>query len=250
MGLDVYSGCLVRYYSRNWLTSVQQWGLDNGFEVRMVRANNEGTAPVEDIITGVTQWREAIIEGLEGHIAPNQLWNEDNDTTPYYTAKPDWCAYEALQLFFSAKYLGEKVPETIPKDFNVFDDPIYNRFMKTKQSRYSLFECEWWLPFSESLIFPARLPTGHERLFSTVGQLNAELKEINAIDWKADKQTILSWEHDEGYPDDAYIKDGKIEMVQRSDEYNTESLAKFAFSIFWQAVKHSRKHGTMIILDY
>ena len=227
MGLDVYSGCLVRYYSRNWLTSVQQFGIANGINVNIVRANDGETAPVEDIITGVTQWRSAVIQGLEGHIDPQQLWNEDNDVTPYYTAKPDWCAYEALQLFFAAKYLGERVPETIPKDFNIFDHPIYKRFMKTKQSRYSLFECEWWLPFSESLIFPARLPTG-----------------------KADKQTILSWEHDEGYPDDAYIKDGKIEMVQRSDEYNTESLAKFAFSIFWQAVKHSRKHGTMIILDY
>ncbi len=250
MGLDVYSGCLVRYYSRNWLTSVQQWGLDNGFEVRMVRANNEETAPVEDIITGVTQWREAIIEGLEGHIAPNQLWNEDNDTTPYYTAKPDWCAYEALQLFFAAKYLGEKVPETIPKDFNVFDDPIYNRFMKTKQNRYSLFECEWWLPLSECIMFPAKLPTGHERMFATVGLLYQELKEINAIDWKADKQTILSWADTEGYPDDACYKDGKVEMVQKHTQYNTESLAKFAFSIFWQAVKHARKHGTMIILDY
>ena len=46
------------------------------------------------------------------------------------------------------------------------------------------------------------------------------------------------------------FKDGKVEMVQKHTQYNTESLAKFAFSIFWQAVKHARKHGTMIILDY
>lgn len=250
MGLDVYSGCLVRYYSRNWLTSVQQWGLDNGFDVHVVRANNEETAPVEDIITGVTQWKEALLEGLSEHLSSPSVWNEDNDTTPYYTNKPDWCAYEALQLFYAAKYLGEKVPKTIPKDFNVFDHPLYKRFIQTKQTGYSLYECEWWLPIQEKLMFPARLPTGHERMLATVGLLEAELKEINAVDWKADKQTILSWAETEGYPDDAYYRNGKVEMQQVHTEYDTVSLAKFAFSIFWQAVRHSKKNGTMIILDY
>lgn len=250
MGLDVYSGCLVRYYSRNWLTSVQKWGIEHGIEVQTVRAGGDETAPVEDIITGVTQWRDAVIQGLEGHVDPSQLWNEDNDVTPYYTEKPDWCAFEALQLFFAAKYLGEKVPETVPKDFNVFDHPLYKRFMQTKQTAYSLFECEWWLPFHEKIMFPARLPTGHERTFATVGLLYAELKEINAIDWKADKQTIRSWFETEGYPDDGYVRGGKVEMQQVHTEYNTVSLAKFAFSILWQAVDHARKNGTLIILDY
>ena len=136
MGLDVYSGCLVRYYSRNWLTSVQRWGMENGMDVQVVLANEQETAPVEDIITGVTEWKNAILDGLGDNIAPGQLWNEDNDTTPYYTEKPDWCAYEALQLFFAAKYLGQKVPETVPKDFNVFDHPLYKRFMQKAATRF------------------------------------------------------------------------------------------------------------------
>lgn len=250
MGLDVYAGCLVRYYSRNWLTSVQQWGIDNGIEVNVVRAGSGETAPVEDIITGVTEWREAILQGLEGHIAPNQLWNEDNDITPYYTHKPDWCAFEALQLYVAAKFIGETVPQTIPKDFNVFEHKIYKRYMKTKQSGYSLFDCEWWLPLAETIMFPAKLPTGHERMFGTVGLLQAELKEINAVDWKADKQTILSWTETEGYPTDGYSRDGKVEIKEKHTEYDTVSLAKFAFSILWQAVRHARKHGTIILLDY
>lgn len=250
MGLDVYSGCLVRYYSRNWLTSVQQWGLENGLDVQIVRSNNSEPAPVEDIIAGVTQWRDWLLRELDEYITSPCDWNEDNDITPYYTDKPDFCAYEALQLFFAAKYLGEKVPETIPKDFNLSDHPLYQRFIKTKQNHYSLFECEWWLPISDCLMFPAKLPTGHDRTFATTGLLREELKEINAIEWKADKQTILSWRDTEGYPDDAYFRDGKIEKKKVHTEYNTESLAKFAFSIFWQAERHSRKHGTMIILDY
>lgn len=250
MGLDIYSGCLVRYYSRNWLTSVQQWGLQHGMQVNIVRANNEETAAVEDIITGVTQWREQLLSELAREITIAPLWNEDNDVTPYYTDKPDWCAFEALQLFAASKFLGESVPKTIPKDFNVFEHPNYKRYMQIKQNGHSLFECEWWLPLSNTLMFPARLPTGHERMLATVGLLHAELREINALEWNADEQTILSWASTEGYPDDAYYKDGKVEMIQVHDEYDTVSLAKFAFSIFWQAVKHSREHGTMIILDY
>ncbi len=250
MGLDVYSGCLVRYYSRNWLTSVQKWGMENGMDVQIVRANEGEAVPAEVITEDVNQWKNALIEALGSHIQPDQLWNEDNDVTPYYTEKPDWCAFQALQLFFAAKYLGEKVPETVQKGFDLYEHPLYKRFMQTKQTGYSLFECEWWLPFHEKIMFPARLPTGHERTFSTVGLLYSELKEINAIDWKADKQTIRSWFETEGYPDDGYVRNGKVEMQQVHDEYDTVSLAKFAFSILWQAVDHARKNGTMIILDY
>ena len=250
MGLDVYSGCLVRYYSRNWKTAAQQWGEQHGVQVDIVRAHNEELAPVEDIITGVMQCRDQLLSELKNDLSSEPEWNEDNDITPYYTDKPDWCAYEALQLFVAAKFLGERVPETVPKDFNVLDHPLYKRFMQTKQHSYSLFECEWWLPVSDVMMFPAKLPTGHERMFATVGMLQAELREINAVDWKADKQTILSWAETEGYPADGYVKDGKAEIDDIHTEYNTVSLAKFAFSIFWQAVRHARKHGTMIILDY
>ena len=250
MGLDVYSGCLVRYYSQNWKTAVQQWCEQNNVKCNIVRSNNDNIAPVEDIITGVTQWRDRLISELKDEIYSEVIWNEDNDITPYYTDKPDWCAFEALQLYIAAKYLGETVPKTVPKDLNVFEHPIYKRFIRANQSNYSLFECEWWLPVSETLMFPAKLPTGHEKTLATVGLLEAELREINAVDWKANEKTILSWRDSQGYPTDGYFKDGKADIGEVHTEYDTVSLAKFAYSIFWQAVKHSQKYGTMIILDY
>ena len=122
--------------------------------------------------------------------------------------------------------------------------------MQTKQHSYSLFECEWWLPISDVIMFSAKLPTGHEKMFATVGMLQAELREINAVDWKGDKQTIKSWAETEGYPDDGYLNGNRTEIDDIHTEYNTVSLAKYAYSIFWQAVRHSHKNGTMIILDY
>ena len=32
--------------------------------------------------------------------------------------------------------------------------------------------------------------------------------------------------------------------------YETESLAKFAFSILWQAAEFSIKHGVVMVFDY
>ena len=38
--------------------------------------------------------------------------------------------------------------------------------------------------------------------------------------------------------------------TKAGDDYNTESLAKFAFSILWQAAKFSLENGTVILFDY
>ena len=52
MGLDIYSGTLTRYYSRNWKTSVQQWGEKYGMEVNIIRPpeQNVEIAPAEEIL--------------------------------------------------------------------------------------------------------------------------------------------------------------------------------------------------------
>ena len=74
MGLDIYAGTLTRYYSRNWLTSVQKWGLENGFQVNIVRPEGqENTASPEVIYEGVTQWRDNIIKGLGAELSEAPL---------------------------------------------------------------------------------------------------------------------------------------------------------------------------------
>ena len=251
MGLDIYSGTLIRYYSRNWLTSVQQWGIDNGFQVDIVRPKgNDETASLDEITQGVNGWRQQVLRIFQPHLTKPVLWNEDNDSTPYYTNKPDWCAYEALLLYACANIVKKPLPETVPKDFDFWSHPYYQEYAQSGSAALSLFQCEWWLPIADEFMWNGTLPTGHERIVGTVGMLADELEQINNIEWKADEQTIINWVDTEGYPDDAYYHDGKVEMLEKHTEYNTLSIAKFAFSILWQAVKHSQKNGTLIILDY
>ncbi len=251
MGLDIYSGTLIRYYSRNWLTSVQQWGIDNGFDVRMVRAAGDSEpAPVEEITQGVTGWKQQVLEIFKPSLTKPVLWNEDNDITPYYTDKPDWCAYQALLAYACSHITGQALPPVIPKDYDFWKSEMYQAYRSSNSAALTLFECEWWLPVADEFMWNGVLPTGHKRVIGTVGMLADELEQINNIQWQADEQTILGWTETEGYPDDGYYKNGKVEMGEVHKEYDTLSLAKFAFSIMWKAVKHSRQYGTLIILDY
>ena len=253
MGLDIYSGTLTRYYARNWKTSVQKWAEENGMKFNIVRADtSEGEAvPPEEILSDVTSWRDSMIEALSKELSGRPHWAEDIDTTPYFTEKPDWDAVEALTLYTVCMALGEPVPETVPKNFDVYERPVYKRYAQQQSSMISLWNGGgWWLPFAESFAFKGYLPTGHEVVLATVGMLKNELMQINSLEWNADEQTILGWQHTEGYPADAAYKDGKVKYIEKHTEYNTVSLAKFAFSILWQAVRHSEQYGTLIIYDY
>ena len=87
MGLDIYAGTLTRYYTRNWKTAVQKFAEANGIEFQTIRAAQDGSdgeeLSADEVREIVTQWRDSIIKGLNLNPAP--VWNEDYDTTPYYT---------------------------------------------------------------------------------------------------------------------------------------------------------------------
>ena len=106
MGLDIYAGTLTRYYTRNWKTAVQKFAEANGIEFQTIRAAQDGSdgeeLSADEVREIVTQWRDSIIKGLNLNPAP--VWNEDYDTTPYYTEKPDWDALSSLLLYIAAKY--------------------------------------------------------------------------------------------------------------------------------------------------
>lgn len=168
-----------------------------------------------------------------------------------YTDKPDWCAFGALLLYGACKIYDIPLPKTVAKDWKSYDDPIVCRAFNDDELSWSLFAgAEWWVPFNEPFFFSFEAPNGLEIMMATTGGLLAELKKINEYKWRADESTILSWRNTEGYPDDAYVKDGKYIPGKIHTEYDTESLAKFAYSIFYQAATFSMQNKVPIILDY
>jgi len=251
LGLDIYAGTLTRYYTHNWKTVAQQFAEANGMKFQTIRPQNDTDELSAEEIKGlVTQWRDNIISGLG--LDPRPLWNEDYDLTPYYTDKPDWDALNALLLYIAAKYSKKEVPATIHKDMDIYEHPIVKEFLETKNFQVTLFDGNgWWLPIEQNIMFRYVLPNSQESPLTTSALLLAELKAYNSFEWNADRDTIISWSRTEGYPADAtFSKETGYKEVAVHETYETESLAKFAFSILWQAAEFSLEHGVVIVYDF
>ena len=252
MGLDIYAGALTRYYARNWKTVTQKWAEESGMEFQTIRPNEEEAEeiPVDVIQEQVREWCGAIAEGLSSAEGAFEAWEEDNEKD-YYTDKPDWAAFGALLLYGACQRYDLPLPGKIEKSWDFQKDPVVARAFADEEFNWSLFShVEWWLPFEGSFSFRAQAPNGNEIAMGTTGGLLLELRKINERGWNADEAAILEWSKTEGYPADAEVVDGVYKKIADNDEFDVQSLAKFAFSILYQAALFSEKHRVPILLDY
>ena len=66
-------------------------------------------------------------------------------------------------------------------------------------------------------------------------------------------QNCNSTEINEGYPVDGTVdSDGQYSKadIPEHTQYDTQSLAKFAFSMFWRAMRFAEEQQVPILLDY
>lgn len=252
MGMDIYAGTFIRYYAQNWKTKTQQFCEENGIAYNVIRANHdehEKQDLLEEIIEGVHNWQNKMIEILESHdINGFELWEENNEKE-YYTDKPDWDALGALLLMVSAKVLGKDCPAEYEKNMDFH--PYIEEAAAEKLDDWSLLAgvCHF-IPQNKYLMFDWFLANGKKASFATTANLKAELDAINDILWNVDENTILEWTETEGYPVDAVFQNGKYRRLQESTVYNTESLAKFCFSILYRAVRFSFENNVPVIFDF
>ena len=119
---------------------------------------------------------------------------------------------------------------------------------------WSLFRgATWWLPLTDSFLFQGPLPTDDTAAIATLGGLRKELEKLNHLAWQADEDTILGWTETEGYPVDGTVdSDGQYSKADIPEHtlYDTQSLAKFAFSMFWRAMRFAEEQQVPILLDY
>ena len=233
MGLDIYAGTLTRYYSHNWKTVVQQWAEENGYAFNRITpdgeaADNEEEMSPAEVQTAVENWRDQILSAIsQPGQPPYTPWPEDNEK-PYYTDKPDWDAFGAMLLVAACHTYEERV--------------------------WSLFRgVTWWLPLADPFFFQAPLPTDDQAMIATLGGLRKELEKLNQLAWQADEDAILDWADTEGYPVDGTIDaDGQYSKadIPEHTQYDTQSLAKFAFSMFWRAMRFAEEQQVPILLDY
>lgn len=259
MGLDIYAGTLTRYYARNWKTITQQWAEENGWGFQRITPESDALPDGEEmspaeIQANMEDWRDQILAAVtQSGQAPYAPWPEGNET-PYYTDKPDWDAFGAMLLVAACRTYGEPVPETVSKNWMFTEHPLIERLTEDPEKIWSLFRgAAWWIPLPDSFLFQAPLPTGDTAVVATTAGLRKELEKLNALEWQADEETILGWAQTEGYPVDGKAgPDGILTEldIPEHTQYDTESLAKFAFSIFYRALKFSEEQQTPILMDY
>lgn len=255
MGMDVYAGTFTRYYARNWKTVTQRFCEENGIAYQQLGVHAdiapEDKMSPEEIEQGVNQWIRHTTAALkQAGIETAECWQDDNEK-PYYTDKPDWDAFGALLIYAAGKLLNKESPEQFKKGTDFCNHPLLKEAMEGSAGEMSLYRgvCHW-LPIDDSFMFNYVLANGVEAEIGTVRCLKAELCKINEMCWNADEDTVIDWSFSEGYPDDGKIVDGKPQIGKVHEVYDTQSLAKFAFSVLWQAVKFSEKENVPIILDY
>jgi len=259
MGLDIYAGTLTRYYAQNWKTVNQQWAEEHGWGFQRITPGGEplsdGERPSPDAIQAdMENWRDQILAALtQPGQEPYTPWPEDNEK-PYYTDKPDWDAFGAMLLVAACHTYGEPVPPTVQKDWNFMEHPVVKRLAEDSEKVWSLFcGADWWIPLSDGFLFRGPLPNGANTVIATVGALRRELEQLNSLAWQADEDTILGWSRTEGYPVDGEVgPDGVLVQtdIPEHTEYDTESLAKFSFSLFWRAMRFAEEQQVPILLDY
>ena len=258
MGLDLYAGTLTRYYANNWKSAARQWAEANGLSFSRITPDGEIIAEEEvsadEVQCAVEEWRDQILAAVTAPgKKPYAAWQEDNEK-PYYTDKPDWDAFGALLLVAACYFYGEPIPETVSKGWDFEEHPLIKRLSQEPENIWSLF-CDtiMWLPLPDSFLFHAPRPTGDQATIATTAALRLELERLNELAWHADENTVRDWIKSEGYPVEGVIgEDGKFSQTELPEqtEYNTESLAKYAFSIFYQSLQFAEENQVPILMDF
>ncbi|MBQ8596516.1 MAG: hypothetical protein IJ409_01880 [Lachnospiraceae bacterium] len=255
MGLDIYAGTFTRYYARNWKTKTQQFCEEHGIEYSLTTAYEvpeDLDSLTQQIEEDVNAWMQQLVSVLsDSGIEKAAVWPENN-IKDYYTDKPDWDALGALLLIASAKALKEDFPAESPKGMDYFRHEFVEKASEKVFTGWALFAGVFhYIPIEDSFYFQYPLLNGVAASIGTVAGLKQELQAINKLCWNAPEETVWEWIYTEGYPSDGYVDvDGNYKMQEVHNTYNTESLAKFAFAVLWQAVRFAEEEKVVIIFDY
>ena len=249
MGLDIYTGTLTRYYSRDWKTSIQRFAEDHGKGYSRVGPDGSeydlGPRDPEMYRGDILEWMDYILESLERDGGGTHgRWNDD-EGCPYYTGWPDWDGFGALLMVTACNIYGEPVPARVSKGWKYHEEPLVDSLCGDYGESMTLLSgVTWWLPLPLRFIMDASKPYGEDVRLGTVLGLKGELREINRNVWDADEDTILGWSSPESLSEDWML--GRI----TSDECDMEALAKVTFSMFYRAVRFSEEHDVPVILNY
>jgi|CXWL01.1.fsa_nt_gi hypothetical protein len=108
MGVHIYSGSLVRFYTNNWENEIQRWARENGVKYQSSFAGPTPAWPTSDEATEHLAWMRSTFEhGVS--------WNDDE--TDYHTIKLHQEGRDALTLVAAHLHRPDlPMPLSMPAD--------------------------------------------------------------------------------------------------------------------------------------
>ena len=185
----------------------------------------------------VCHWRDTIVGAVKKAAPEAEPW-EENTEKEYLALQLPEMAFGALLTYAASVAYGHKCRETVYPgwDFEAEADVQSARADRSVVMTL-LMGASWWLPVQTPIMLRGEVPTGDVVTIASTGALMLELLRINELGWKADEEEVIGWLGMEG------------KISEDAKRYSTESLAKYAYSAFWQLAKFSLQTGVPVILD-
>lgn len=185
----------------------------------------------------VCHWRDTIVGAVKKAAPEAEPW-EENTEKEYLALQLPEMAFGALLTYAASVAYGHKCRETVYPGWN-FEGEADVQSARADRSMVMtlLMGASWWLPVQTPIMLRGEVPTGDVATIASAGALMIELLRINEMGWKADEEEVLRWFETEG------------KMDPDAKRYSTDSLAKFAYSVFWQLAKFSLQNKVPVIMD-
>ena len=185
----------------------------------------------------VCHWRDTIVGAVKKAAPEAEPW-EENTEKEYLALQLPEMAFGALLTYAASVAYGHKCRETVYPGWNFEAEADVQSARADRSMVMTLLKgASWWLPVQTPIMLRGEVPTGDVATIASAGALMIELLRINEMGWKADEEEVLRWFETEG------------KMDPDAKRYSTDSLAKFAYSVFWQLAKFSLQNKVPVIMD-
>ena len=179
MAFDIYAGTFTRFYTREWENVVQrQSRLESTNYMMIFAGGEEAPPPASEVRRTVDAWQAGINAALAQHKLGPVEWS-DTDEQPYFTDRPGWEGYSALQLWAAyAEQPEETPPYALPGSWA--ENKVWQSVVEKPDDIHfrTILQATVWLPgdFEFSFKFPG-LTEDEVMIASTTGLRN-QLREL------------------------------------------------------------------------
>ena len=233
MSLDIYVGTLTRYYCGEWETESEATARAAGRPGRPAMPRDAMSSPRE-VRPVVEKWRRRLSRSIAaaGVMTSPLMWSEHDDE-PWFTAKPAWDCWGALELLAAYEEAGTSPPRLLDERWE--DDACLAAVTgEDADPRYAhLYQCEWWLPGEFDAVFSGPTVGGRVAPMGSSAGLLEQMRELNTRTFAAGDAEMATW-----------LKAGGGE----GDEL--EPKARYGLALVTLLVERADRHGLPMLLDY